>query len=116
MLPNVLKHVLSRQVVAVFEAKRWTHIECHLQDKLGNHAAEAEDFVAAARHFAGTLLAPAPHPARQRTLLQQFLSTLRQLSPEQVISLIKSQHTALPEHIIAEKMKLAQAYCRHAYS
>lgn len=75
-----------RQVAGVFEAKQWSHIDCHLQEKLGVHAAEAEDFLTAAKFFAGTLACPASHPNRQRGLLQQFLSTLRQLSPEEVES------------------------------
>ena len=91
---------MRRQVVGVFESKQWAHIDCHLQDKLGAHAAEAEDFVAAAKHFAGTLSCPASHPARQRLLLQQFLSTLRQLSPEQVgLASFADKYTALQEFL-----------------
>lgn len=75
--------VSCRQVVGVFDARQWGHINCHLHDKLGFHAAEAGDYAAAANHFAETLVCSGTHPTRQKSLFQQFLGNLEKLSPEQ---------------------------------
>ena len=72
-----------RQVLGVFNGREWGHIDSHLQDMLGRHAAETGDFEAAASHFAATLACTEAHPNRQRQLLEQFLKTLRRLTPEQ---------------------------------
>ena len=72
-----------RQVLGVFNGREWGHIDSHLQEMLGRHAAETADFEAAASHFAATLACTEAHPNRQRQLLEQFLSTLRRLTPEQ---------------------------------
>lgn len=67
----------------MFNGREWGHIDSHLQDMLGRHAAETGDFEAAASHFAATLACTEAHPNRQKQLLQQFLKTLRRLTPEQ---------------------------------
>lgn len=101
-----------RQVVAVYEAKQWSRIDCHLQETLGVHAAEAEDFVVAARHFAATLSCPASDPGKQRLLLGRFLSTLRQLTPQQVGLHAQGPWTLSPYFLFVHPQRLRRSPCQ----
>lgn len=75
---------VCRQVLGVFDGQEWGHINAHLQDVLGKHALEAQDYLGAVRHFAATLKIKEGHPKRQQQLLKQFLDALRHLDAKQV--------------------------------
>ena len=73
-----------RQVVSVFEGQDWEHINAHLQDMLGRHALNQQDYGSAATHFAGALGIRGNHPSRQQQLLNSYFSCMRKLSKEAV--------------------------------
>lgn len=88
--------LLRRQVLRVFKGRQWAHIDGHLQDMLGKHAAETGAFGAASLHFAGALACRDAHPKRQRHLLAQFLGTIPKLSSEEASTVLMTQAQSLP--------------------